>query len=190
MFSMLMFVCRDPGDTKSKVSFCVEPSSVLKILILMLLLICLWQWVWPKNVKTLNLKSASFVVIMLLHEGLTRVQSQKNALWREFCLNVHTSVSSYCSTLQLCIPPLSELLWFCSRPPSPPRISSLVWLVGSHAPEPAPLSMSPPRPLPLVLLCDAGASLGVQNIWGFSPTNSVAPVTLKKVIWLLTTDYS
>ena len=30
----------------------------------------------PKNEITVNLKSASFVVIMLLHEGLTHIQSQ------------------------------------------------------------------------------------------------------------------
>ena len=30
----------------------------------------------PKTETTVNLKSASFVVIMLLHEGLTHIQSQ------------------------------------------------------------------------------------------------------------------
>ena len=30
MFSMLVFVCRDPGDTMSKVSCCVEPSWCFK----------------------------------------------------------------------------------------------------------------------------------------------------------------
>ena len=30
----------------------------------------------PKTETTVNLKSASFVVIMLLHEGLTRIQLQ------------------------------------------------------------------------------------------------------------------
>ena len=37
-----------------------------------------------------NLKSASFVVIMLLQEGLTNIQPQKKAqvaFWREFDLN-------------------------------------------------------------------------------------------------------
>ena len=41
----------------------------------------------PKNETTVNLKSASFVVIMLLHEGLTHILSQKKALvafWWEF----------------------------------------------------------------------------------------------------------
>ena len=33
-------MCRDPGDTTSKVSCCVEPSSVLKITILMLAYMC------------------------------------------------------------------------------------------------------------------------------------------------------
>ena len=32
----------------------------------------------PKNETTVNLKSASFVVIMLLHEGLTHMHSQIN----------------------------------------------------------------------------------------------------------------
>ena len=31
----------------------------------------------PEKVNTVNLESASFVVIMLLHEGLTHIQSQK-----------------------------------------------------------------------------------------------------------------
>ena len=30
----------------------------------------------PKTETTVNLKSASFVIIMLLHEGLTHIQSQ------------------------------------------------------------------------------------------------------------------
>ena len=30
MFSMLVFMCRDPGDTTSKVPCCVEPSSCFK----------------------------------------------------------------------------------------------------------------------------------------------------------------
>ena len=32
----------------------------------------------PKNKTTVNLKSASFVLIMLVHEGLTHIQSQIN----------------------------------------------------------------------------------------------------------------
>ena len=32
----------------------------------------------PKNETIVNLKSASFFVIMLLHEGLTHIQSQKS----------------------------------------------------------------------------------------------------------------
>ena len=32
----------------------------------------------PTTETTVNLKSASFVVIMLLHEGLTHIQSQIN----------------------------------------------------------------------------------------------------------------
>ena len=66
--------------------------SLLTVLrILMLSLICPeqshWKWVWPENENTVNLKSASFIVIMLLHEGLTRTHSQKKAyvaFWREF----------------------------------------------------------------------------------------------------------
>ena len=30
MFSMLKFICRDPGDTTSKVLCCVEPSQCFK----------------------------------------------------------------------------------------------------------------------------------------------------------------
>ena len=30
MFSVLVFMCRDPGDTTSKVSCCVEPSLCFK----------------------------------------------------------------------------------------------------------------------------------------------------------------
>ena len=30
MFSIFMFMCRDPGDTTSKVSCCIEPSSCFK----------------------------------------------------------------------------------------------------------------------------------------------------------------
>ena len=42
-----------------------------------------WKWVWAKNENTVNLKSASFVVIMLLHEGLTHLRSQKKP-WLHF----------------------------------------------------------------------------------------------------------
>ena len=42
------------------------------------------KWVWDENENTVNLKSASFVIIMLLHKGLTCIHSQKNAFWREF----------------------------------------------------------------------------------------------------------
>ena len=57
---MLMFMCRDPGDTTSKVSCCVEPSYCFK-----------------NSVNTINLKSASFVVIMLSHGRLNHIHSQK-----------------------------------------------------------------------------------------------------------------
>ena len=36
------------------------------------------QWVWPENENTVNLKSAFFVIIMLLHEGLTRLHFGKS----------------------------------------------------------------------------------------------------------------
>ena len=55
--------------------------SVLKIVILMLLLICLMyshlKWVWAENETTVNLKRASFIIIMLLLEGLTHIHSWK-----------------------------------------------------------------------------------------------------------------
>ena len=53
--------------------------TVLKIAILMLSLICPshshWKLVWPKYKNMVNLKNGSFVAIMLLHKGLTRVHS-------------------------------------------------------------------------------------------------------------------
>ena len=69
---MLVFMCSDPGDAMCKVSCGVEPSfknsdfdaSIRPALY------C------PKNETMVNLKSASFVVIMLLHKGLTRMHSQ------------------------------------------------------------------------------------------------------------------
>ena len=57
MFSMVVLMCRDPGDATSKVSCCVEPSWCFKV--------------------NLNLKSASFIIIMHLHECLTHIHSQK-----------------------------------------------------------------------------------------------------------------
>ena len=56
-----------------------SPLSVLKIVILMLAFECPsipLKISLPENKTTVNLKSASFVVIMLLHEGLTRIHSQ------------------------------------------------------------------------------------------------------------------
>ena len=53
--------------------------SVLKIAILMLAFECPstpLKMNLPRNETTVNLKSASFVVIMLLHKGLTHIQSQ------------------------------------------------------------------------------------------------------------------
>ena len=36
------------------------------------------ELVWPENKNTVNLKIASFVIIMLLHKGLTHIHSQKS----------------------------------------------------------------------------------------------------------------
>ena len=38
------------------------------------------KWLWPENENMVNLKSASFVIIMLLHKGLTLIHSQKKKL--------------------------------------------------------------------------------------------------------------
>ena len=63
-----------------------SPLSVLKIEILMLSLICPahshLKWVWPENKNTVNLKSASFVVVMLFHEGLSHIYIHKKSLGR------------------------------------------------------------------------------------------------------------
>ena len=78
MLSMLVFMCRDPGDTKSKASCCVEPPYCFKNsdfdASIPVPVALHWKWVWPQNEYMVNLKSACFVVIMLLHEGLTQVQ--------------------------------------------------------------------------------------------------------------------
>ena len=53
--------------------------SVLKIVILMLAYECPstpMKISLPENETTVNVKSASFVVIMLLHKGLTHIHSQ------------------------------------------------------------------------------------------------------------------
>ena len=50
--------------------------SVLKIAILMLVSECPSTSL-PENENTVNLKSAYFIVIMLLHNGLTHIHSQK-----------------------------------------------------------------------------------------------------------------
>ena len=74
MFSMLVFMCRDPGDATSKVSCCVQTSY------------CFKHRDFDASVKVpvaLPLKMSltwkqSLIVIMLLHEHLTRVRSQKD----------------------------------------------------------------------------------------------------------------
>ena len=74
-------------------------SSLLiisKIAILMLALKCPmhshWKWVWAENDDTVNLKSASLVVIMLLQEDLTHIHSQKKPRLHleSFALNLLT----------------------------------------------------------------------------------------------------
>ena len=76
---MLVFMCRDPGDATSKVSCCVQTSycfknrdfdAIIKVLVALPLKISL-----PKNETTVNLKSASLVII-IVHKGLTHIQSQ------------------------------------------------------------------------------------------------------------------
>ena len=85
--------------------------SVLKIVILMLSLICPmhshWNWVWPEN--TVNLKSASFAVIILLHKGLTHIHSQK----KRFTLKVWGVLwpSVFIFSFWLCL--IVWLLLFC-----------------------------------------------------------------------------
>ena len=71
MFSMRVFMCRDPGDTTSK--FHVVPSllSVLNTKKAPLKISL------PENENMVNLKSTSFVIIIHLHEGLTPIHSEK-----------------------------------------------------------------------------------------------------------------
>ena len=74
MFSVLVFMCRDPDDTTSKFHLCRA-----FLVILMLASECHstpLKISLPNNETMLNLTSASFDVIMLLHEGLTHIQSQ------------------------------------------------------------------------------------------------------------------
>ena len=74
MFYTLVFMCRDPGDSTSKVYVVLSLLSVFKIAFLMLALECPstpLKMSLPKNETTVNVKSAFFVVIILLHKGLT-----------------------------------------------------------------------------------------------------------------------
>ena len=74
-------MCRDSGDTTSKVSCCVKPSQCFKksdsdasrIMPLELPL----KKSLPKNESTDYLKSASFVVIIRLNENLAHTHSPK-----------------------------------------------------------------------------------------------------------------
>ena len=58
MFSMFVFMCRDPRDAISKVSCCVETYRDFDVIVEVP--------VARENENTVNLRSASFVVIMLL----------------------------------------------------------------------------------------------------------------------------
>ena len=109
---MLVFMCKDPGETTSKVSCCVQTSycfkyrdfcAIVKVPVALPLKMSL-----PENETTINLKGASFVVI--LHEGLTHNQSQikprllsgesftlKNRIWQSWsntvgCCGLFTAV--------------------------------------------------------------------------------------------------
>ena len=76
MFSMLVFMCRDPGDATSKVSCCVEIycfknrdfDAIAKVPVALPLKISLLE-----NEIMVNLKSASFILIMLLHITLMHI---------------------------------------------------------------------------------------------------------------------
>ena len=74
-----LFACHD-GDAISKVSCCVEPSWCSKNsdfdAIGSLPLTLPFKINVSENPTMVSLKSASFIVIMLLHEGLTHIQSQ------------------------------------------------------------------------------------------------------------------
>ena len=78
MFSMLVFMCRDPGDTTSKVSCCVESSYCFKNsdfdAIANLPLALSLKMSLTQNENTVNLKSDSFFVIIVLHEGLVNME--------------------------------------------------------------------------------------------------------------------
>ena len=78
---MLVFMCRDPGDTTSKVLCCVESSYCFK--------------------NSNFLKSASFVVIMLLHKDLTHIHSQKKPRFHfgeSFTLNLSGVITNSLKT--------------------------------------------------------------------------------------------
>ena len=81
MFSMLVFMSRESGDATSKVSCCVQTSYCFKTsnfdaIVSLPPPALLFIMNVSENTNTVNLKSASFVVITLLHEGLTHIQSQ------------------------------------------------------------------------------------------------------------------
>ena len=76
MLSVLVFMCRDPGDATSKVSCCVQTSYCFKntdfdVGVKVPVALAL------KMSLTRKQKYGFFVVIMLLHKGLTHKHSQK-----------------------------------------------------------------------------------------------------------------
>ena len=88
---MLVFMCRDPDPGQAKFHVVSYLHSVLKIAILILASECPCTPLkisLPKNETTLNLKSASFVMILHLHKGLTHFQSQIKAI-AAFYLEFH-----------------------------------------------------------------------------------------------------
>ena len=76
--SVLVFMCRDPGDTTSKVSCCVESSQCFKNSKKKCPYLSHWKWIWAENENTVDLKSGVFIVIMLINKHLTWVHSQKD----------------------------------------------------------------------------------------------------------------
>ena len=78
MFLVLEFMCRDLVILRAMFYVVSSFLLVLKIAILMpSLKHSHWKCIRPENENMVNLKSATFILITLLYEGLTRVHSQK-----------------------------------------------------------------------------------------------------------------
>ena len=94
MLSVLVFMCRDPGDATSKVSCCVETSY------------CFKNGDFRKSARSTPIENEfdlkSFIVIMLLHKGLTHIHPQKVAFRREFHLKVCWCVGFNGNSLHAC----------------------------------------------------------------------------------------